>query len=355
MTVIRDRAAPARAARVDPATDPRWLELAEGPGGSLFTSPPWIAAVCETYGFTPEARIIEDHGGVRGGFAWVRVHDLRGERLVSLPFSDRAEPFAPDLPAWRAVAADALAPGAPPITVRCLAGSPALADPRLRAVGEAAWHATSLDGGPEAVRTRMSPEARRNLRAAARRGLRFVAARDLDSVRAVHRLHVALRKRKYRLLAPPVALFERIWERFAPEDRLLAVLARDGDEVVAGALYLVWGDVLYYKFGASLASHLDRRPNEGVAWTAIGWGAERGLGILDWGLSDLDQPGLLRFKRKWGAAEGRIVTVRGGGEPRPGAPGAAEMLGELTRLLTDDAVPEEIAARAGAILYRNFC
>jgi hypothetical protein len=31
------------------------------------------------------------------------------------------------------------------------------------------------------------------------------------------------------------------------------------------------------------------------------------------------------------------------------------MLGELTRLLTGDSVPDEVARKAGALLYRYFC
>ena len=59
---------------VDPAADPRWAELAARPGASLFTSPPWIAAVCGTYGFTPQARIALDGSGAPlGGLAWVPV------------------------------------------------------------------------------------------------------------------------------------------------------------------------------------------------------------------------------------------------------------------------------------------
>ena len=81
----------------DPRTDPRWHALVSGSQGSLFTSPPWIRSVCDTYGFTPQASIVTDAGGCpTDGFAWVPISDIRGERLVSLPFSDRAEPVVTD-------------------------------------------------------------------------------------------------------------------------------------------------------------------------------------------------------------------------------------------------------------------
>jgi CelD/BcsL family acetyltransferase involved in cellulose biosynthesis len=341
---------------VDPRSDPRWRELAATPGASLFTSPPWLSAVCGTYDLVPEGRVLVGADGrPLDGLAWVRVRDARGDRLSSLPFSDRAEPFGGGAAHWEALVRDALASELP-LTVRGLDHAPAAGDPRFRLVGEAAWHGLPLTGELEEVHARASAGTRRNLRAAASNGVRTVAAADLESVRCLHRLHVALRKRKYRMLAQPLTLFERIWSEFASRDGALTVLAVVDDRPIAGALYLVWNDVLYYKFGASVHEELQRRPNEAIHWTAIQWAKERGLRLLDWGLSDLDQPGLLRFKRKWGSVERRIVTLRAGGPPID-ARGAelGEVLHDLSRLLTDDSVPDEIAAQAGAVLYRYFC
>jgi CelD/BcsL family acetyltransferase involved in cellulose biosynthesis len=341
---------------VDPVTDPRWRRLAEGPRASLFTSPPWISAVCRSYGFAPEARLAVDAAGEPvGGFAWVAVDDVRGRRLSSLPFSDRADPLVPDAATWSALL-DAAKTGDEQLTLRCLADSPALADPRLRTVGEAAWHATPLDADLDELHRRIAGPSRRNIAAARRAGVRVEVRDDLDAVRAFHRLHVGLRKHKYRLLAQPREFFENIWHEFSAGGRCVTLLASLGDEVIAGAMFLEWHDVLYYKFGASAPTHLRVRPNDAVYWAGIRWGVERGLRLLDWGLSDLDQPGLVAFKRKWASVERRIVTLRSGRWVQgPEQERFGRELGELTRLLTDPSVPDEITARAGAVLYRYFC
>ncbi|UOY00197.1 hypothetical protein [Blastococcus sp. PRF04-17] len=195
---------------VDPRTDPAWRALATGPGGSLFTSPPWITAVCDTYGFTPDARVlIGADGRAEAGLAWTDVRDLRGERRLALPFCDRADPVVADLDQWRAVSADALA-GDLPFTLRALAGSPAAADPRFTVTGEAAWHRTSLQAAPDNLFRSFRPETRRNIAKAERSGVEVVLSADADAVAVMHGLHVGLRKRKYRLLAQPQELFDRI-------------------------------------------------------------------------------------------------------------------------------------------------
>lgn len=338
---------------VDPRADPRWAALAAGPAASVFTSPPWLRAICSTYDFTPHARIlVDEQGAPTDGFTWVPISDLRGDRLASVPFSDRAEPFGCEPSVWADLAADPLRSGLA-MTLRCLADAPALGHPDLQQVGSAAWHGLPLGAGDEEIFARFTSETRRGIRIADRNGLRVVTHTDIDAVRRFHELHVALRKRKYRLLAQPVDLFERLWQEFSPHEAVVTLLAYHDNQLVAGALYLVWNDVLYYKFAASVGEYLSLRPNEAIQWAAIQWATERGLTLLDWGLSDLNQPGLLSYKRKWGTEERRITTARTAG-PAPD-PEAGRVLGEVTDLLTDDAVPDEITARAGALLYRHFC
>jgi CelD/BcsL family acetyltransferase involved in cellulose biosynthesis len=345
----------ARAVAVDPRSDPRWAGLAAGPGGSLFTSPPWISAVCGTYGFVPTARITVDAGGrPRSGLAWIDVRDLRGERRLALPFSDRADPILPAAADWPDLSADALA-GDLPFTLRCLDDSPAAVDPRFCAAGEAAWHETPLDRSPDELHAAFRSQTRRNIATAERAGVRVELRSDREALATYHRLHVDLRRRKYRLLAQPLDFFECIWAAFAPADGIRTALALVGGRPVAGAVYLVWQDTVYYKFGASSAESLPLRPNDALHWALIRWARERGLRALDWGLSELDQPGLVGYKRKWATREGRIRTLRAGGPPRGRTAQVEDTLRTLTALLTDDAVPHDVAAGGGAALYRFFC
>ncbi len=340
---------------VDPRMDPLWAQLSSGPGGSLFTSPPWLSAVCDTYGFEPTARVaLDERGRPVSGLAWVDVCDLRGRRRVALPFSDRGDPMAADTESWAAVSGEALA-GDVPFTLRCLSGSPAGSDPRFAAAGEAAWHCTALDRPLEDLHAAFRSQTRRNIRTAESAGVDVVLSADENAVEEYHRLHVDLRRRKYRLLAQPLEFFTRIWKAFAPDDAIRTALAYVGGRPVAGAIYLVWQDTVYYKFGASLAEFLPHRPNDALHWRAIRWAHARGLRALDWGLSDLDQPGLVAYKRKWASTESRIRTLNVGGPPAGRSADVEDTLRSLTGLLTDPAVPDAVTARAGALLYRVFC
>jgi CelD/BcsL family acetyltransferase involved in cellulose biosynthesis len=342
---------------VDPRTDPRWRALACRDAASLFTSPPWLAAVSATYDFVPQARVeLLPDGAAGAGVAWVDVNDLRGPRRLTLPFSDRGDPVVSNLASWQALTHD-VGIDTVPFTVRTLDGSVLAADDRLELVGEAAWHRTPLDSSADDLWKRLSTNARHNVNAGLRNGVKVEIRDDLDAVREFHQLHTQLRKRKYALLAQPRAFFERIWEAFAATDdvRVLLATSPEGD-TIAGGMYLTWNGVLYYKFGASLAEHLLLRPNELVTWTAMQFGLERRLRALDWGLSDLDQPGLVAYKRKWATEERRIHTYRNTTAQQPAnQKEVGALLHSVTELFTDSSVPDNVTEQAGALLYRYFC
>jgi CelD/BcsL family acetyltransferase involved in cellulose biosynthesis len=336
----------------DPCTDDRWRALVEGPEGSLFTSPPWLRSVARTYGLHPSCRMLVRDGDAYAGFAYTRVDDLRGRRVVGLPFSDWSDPIGCGRDTWR-VLGDGVVDAGLPLRLRVRDATAPGADPRLEHRGHLAWHATEV-----ASANVRSSSARRNVAKAHREGVRVEIHRGPEALVEYHHLHVRRRKFRYGMLAQPLAFFENLHQEFAPNDSILTFLVRWDRLVIGGGVFLIWGDALYYKFGASSGEHLGLRPNDAMFDAALNWAREHGLRRVDWGCSDLDQPGLLDFKRKW-ADEERRITLLGAGrlDTHESARSAetAAVLHELTRLLTDTSVSDDLTARAGSLLYRYFC
>jgi CelD/BcsL family acetyltransferase involved in cellulose biosynthesis len=341
---------------VDPITDPAWAELMAGPRGNLFGSPPWIAALVETYGFTVSARIIDDGTGhARGGLAHAELRDFVGDRIVSLPFSDYLDPIAADDEEWRALVAP-LIERSLPVRLRVLDAEVPRLDARFEQRGTFAWHRTDLTRSEADIHGALASGLRQNVRAAERRGATVRFGTDLEDVRVLHLLHRSTRKHKYRMLAQPLSFFENLWKSFAPFDGIIVGQALHEGDVVAAALYLIWNDVLYFKCAASRADRLAVRPNELLAWESLRLGHGRGLREYDWGVSDVDQPGLIGYKRKF-ATDERLVSVLqhtpAGSSDRDG-PEVKRVLGDLTDAFTRADVPDAVTQRAGEILYRYF-
>src|SRR6266403_132161 len=97
-------------------------------------------------------------------------------------------------------------------------------------------------------------------------------------------------------------------------------------------------------------------PNDFLIWEGIQRGKERGFSYLDFGLSDIDQEGLVRYKRKFGTEEKTISFLRHepNGPPAPAEKELRQLLGTLTNRFTDHLVPDLVTEKAGEDLYRLF-
>ena len=343
---------------IDPKTDRRWQQLLDRYGGSVFHSPAWIRALADTYDLDIRARVLADGSGEpRAGVPFCRISDLQGERIVVLPFSDYCDPLVADDASWRRLVDSLLEPRLP-ITVRCLHNHLPLADERFTLAKRSKWHGIDLRPDLDTIRRNFSPSVRQWVRKAQRAGVAVRLARGEEDLRAFFLLHLQTRKRKHRLLAQPYRFFENVWRQFSCSDEYarLLLVAHYQDQVIGGTLFLGWKDTLFYKFNASDPAHLSLRPNDLIVWEGTALAKAKGFAWLDFGLSDWDQEGLVRFKRKFATDERTISAVRHTPDRAPtrSEQDAQDVLSAATDLLTDAAVPDDVTERAGDLLYRFF-
>lgn len=340
---------------IDPTTDQIWAELVTKNDSDVFHSPGWMRVLERTYGFEPRAVVVEHDGQVVAGLPYCEIRDIRGHRLVSLPFSDSCDPIVSGQEEWAEIVT-ALQTFDGPLTMRVLHNGVPLEDPRFVTVGQAGWHGLVLDSDVEAVWSGIDASARRAVRKARREGLEARPATDKDELRQFFDLHLRTRKGKYGLLAQPYAFFENIWDEFIDDGHGVLMLTYLDDSIIGGILFLEWQGAMHYKFNASSAEHINLRPNDLALWTAIESGCANGSTSIDFGLSDLDQEGLLRYKRKYATEEKTITMLRYQPEEHDSSDGenAGRLLSSITRLLTDERVPDEITEKAGDEMYRYF-
>ena len=237
--------------------------------------------------------------------------------------------------------------------LRCLHNELPLNDTRFSTVRQAMWHGVDLTRSEKDLWLGFSGSARRSVRKAERNGVVVRERKDLEAVRMFYRMHVKLRKSKYHMLAQPFAFFENLHQLFG--EQLTVLLAEAKGVPVAGIFFLQWADTLYYKFNASVDSTL--YSNDLLLWEGIRLGRRSGLARLDLGLSDLGQPGLIRYKRKYATEERKISMLRW--QPPGYADARGEQIGHvfnrITQLLVDPGVPDEVTGATGDEIYRYFC
>lgn len=341
---------------LDPRTDPLWRRLVERNTSSVFHSPSWIQVLTDTYGWNAGAYVmLDDNGDPCAGIPFCRISDILGDRIVALPFSDYCDPLVEGTRDWEALIEQIL-PEHCPINLRCLHNDVPFLDERFTMAKQAKWHRLDLRPDLDSLWRAMHESTRRAIRKSQREGLTVRKAESDQELRFFFEMHLKVRKYKYGLLAQPYSFFQNIWKHFVEKQRGFLLFALHEDKIVAGDFFLEWKDTLYYKFNASLPDNLSHRPNDMLIWEAIQYGKKEGYTYLDFGLSDIDQEGLVRYKRKFATEEKIISFLRHepNGGPTPGEKEMRALLARLTHRFTDQLVPDPVTEKAGEALYRLF-
>jgi CelD/BcsL family acetyltransferase involved in cellulose biosynthesis len=351
----RPTAASSRLMLIDPREDPRWERLIARHSCPVFLCPAWLDLIARTYGFPVRAVVKGEGRRLTAGLPFVTI-DGPSPRLACLPFSDYADPPVENAAALNELLAELirLYPGHE-VRLR-VRESPA---PSRRLGFELAsadrWHGLDLGPGEETLWANAHPEFRRSVRRAQRAGLSVRRLRRPE-LRGFYELHLAVRKRRYRLLPQSFDFFREVYRRFHGGGRgfFLGAFTPEG-RLVAAHCYLIWRDLLVYKFGASDYTRPDLPANHLLHWQAVRAALGLGLQRFDLGHSPADQPGLLRYKSHLGAREGTInYYVRRAPEEAPSAAGFRQDLAAMARLATGPEVPDAVTEAVGAALYRYF-
>ena len=276
---------------------------------------------------------------------------LTGRRLVSLPFSDICTPaLARDAdPAALVALGEALAEEARrtglALTVReSLPSAPgAFVQPQFFR------HLLPLADDPtEVERSYSKSQVRRGIKKAKRENLRGERRTDAWALDAFYSLHVKTRKR-LGVPTQPRRFIRRFEELFAAGLGFVGMIF-DDRQPIAAAVFLTYNGTVTYKYGASDARKLGKRPNNLLFSELIRWACEAGFQTLDFGRTEIDNEGLRSFKRSWGASEVELsYTHFAENEPSP-----QPVLRDRVMTASIQRSPAVVGRLVGEALYRHF-
>lgn len=285
--------------------DPAWERLiGEQPEATIFHHPAWIGLLSECYRYHPFLMTLCDsYGVIQAGLPFIEINNILTRRYwASLPFTDYCNPLGHTTEA-RSDLNDRLVrltnqPGIPDMEVRwdfsAMHSKPCDSPYLLTKI--------CLDPDPDKIFGLIHHSHRRNVRVARKHEVRIESGASLEYILKYYALHVQTRRRQG-IPAQPRRFFELLAEKVLRRGLGFVLLAYQGENCLAGAVFLHWGQTLTYKYGASRADGLAMRPNHIIFWNAIQWGCEHGYRIMDLGRTDLGNTGLRDFKKRWGGKE----------------------------------------------------
>jgi len=340
--------------RIDPITDARWAEFVErNPSSSVFHSLPWLQAVKRTYGYEPAVLTTTPPSTpLTNGILFCQVKSwLTGRRLVSLPFSDHCEPLTAGTDALTEIARE----------LKASTGAGKWKYVELRPVSEMpllSGAATSFScmlhmldiSAPAAdiLRKTHKTSIQQPIKRAEREGIEIERGSSEPLLKAFYDLMVKTRRR-HQVPPQPIAWFRNLGETMG--ERMKIRVARLKGEPIASILTLQHKNTLIYKYSASDNAFNNLGATPYLIWDSIVDGKASGCTAMDLGRSETDKPGLIDFKRRWGATAMQLNYLRWSGVPAgDAARGRLSGLGKRVFGM----MPDFVLQMTGRILYRHI-
>ena len=338
---------------IDPKEDPAWDErLLRSGDHSFFHSAGWARVLEEAYGFKPVYFARLEDGRLHFLMPMMEVSGvLRGRRGVSLPFSDRCAPFAEDPESVLPAALEAIEHG----KTRGWR-SVEWRDDRYGPKGAPYWgtylvHEIGLRKTEESLFRSLSPGNRRNVRKAVREGVTVRIEQSPEAMRSFYRLN-CMTRRRHGLPPQPYVFFKSILEHVLSRDHGRIFAAYHSGRMIAASVFFDFGTEALFKYGASEPDRRRLRPNNLIMWEAMKWYNRKDFLNLSLGRTEPANPGLLRFKRTFGADERPLRYLRF--DLVKGAYAAGRPRGRDPLRPFFSRIPSWVLRIIGRLFYRQF-
>jgi CelD/BcsL family acetyltransferase involved in cellulose biosynthesis len=291
---------------LNPLDDSRWDPFVEAhPQGSIYHHSSWLKVIASTYRqATPLCFAKTEGDRLKAALpAFVVRSRLTGTRLVSLPFTSYCNPLYEEQSDLTGLVNAVI--GSLPVHQAAfyeLRTREALPE-GARSLKQHAYHMThilNLEGGFGKVRKGISSNIVTNKKRADKAGVKTRRAECEKDLQAFYRVHAVTRK-KQGFPIQPFSFFRNMSDLMGPGDHVRFLLAEAEGRVIAGIVLFRFGKWVSYEIGASLPEYLEARPNHLLLWNAVEEACMEGREFFDFGKSPPDNPGLVEFKRRWGA------------------------------------------------------
>jgi CelD/BcsL family acetyltransferase involved in cellulose biosynthesis len=340
---------------IDPLADSRWNDLvASHPKASVFHHPGWLTALAKTYNYRTLAVTSAPPGEpLTDGVVFCEVKSwITGSRLVSLPFTDHAEPLLSDA-GERNGLADWMRSEFQKHKWRYIELRPlsAAVTPSSGVEQSQSFWLHTLDLAPstEKIFEKLHKSClQRRIIHAGKQQLAYERGCSDTLLTEFYRL-LMITRRRFRLLPQPRKWFQNLVEYMRPNVEIR--VARKGGTAVAAILTLRHRGTVVYKFGCSdhAYHHLAAMPF--LFWKLIEESKSENREEIDFGRTDVENVGLVRFKDRFGTSRRKLNYYRYAEQAREKV--ALHFGPSSTRALFS-ALPNALSSRAGGLVYRHI-
>ena len=317
---------------------------------NLFSSPDWLTVLHKTYNCKIFLKYIERDERIASTIIYCVVKNFLEWKICICSYCDYFDCYIERPEDWR-LFFDSLREEYPQyrIAVRNLRGETALVFSEFKILSQERFHFLDVRDPLEVIWKRTHDSFKSAVKQSQKIGVQ-VRKCSRPELEKFFKLHLNLRKNKYRLFPQPYRFFDYIWQQYMEKNQggMLGAYDPNGN-FIGGNIYLICGDTLYYKFNTSKLGSLKYRPNNLLFWEGIKFAKERNLNTIDLGSSGFHQEGLILFKNHTGA---KCLNITHLGFTPPGYKFSQKrILKFMTRTFTMPWMPDFMLEWGSSIIY----
>lgn len=150
------------------------------------------------------------------------------------------------------------------------------------------------------------------IKKATKQGVRVRPAETVADLQSWYELYLET-MRWHATPARPYRFFKSCWDLLRSRGMMRLLLAEQDEggqsRLLAGSMFLMFGQTVFYAFNGRHREDLELRPNDVIQWHAIHDACSAGYRYYDMGEVAEGNTGLVSFKLKWGAKPQEIYRI----------------------------------------------
>ena len=342
--------------QIDPLQDRRWTEFVDAhPQASVFHMSSWLKALHRNYGYQPLAFTTSPPGAeLKDGIVFCHVDSwFTGKRLVSVPFADHCSPLvnrAESLYEMLECIARTKGLNVRYIEIRPLGSDACFREnTSFREQGQFRIHSLDLRPALDVILKSFHKDSvQRRILHAERANLLYEKGSSRELLKKFYYLFVQTSRRHG---VPPKSMqwYEDLLAAFKERGQIR--VASKMDVPIAAILTLSHNGTVTYKYGGSEKRYHSFAGIPFLLWRAILEAKKAGAHTFDMGRSDLDNPGLIVFKSKWGTVNSPLTYWRCPAQGHGPSWSRASLSSIGGYVLSK--LPNGVVTRVGEVLYKH--
>lgn len=323
-----------------------WNTFAGQNGGTVFHAFEWGDVIEHAFDYK-RVYLLAEEDGILGIMPLFYLKGfMAGRRLVSLPVSDVGGPIGSPS------AVHELLESTQQLMLDCAADyvevKSLLQEEDYVAGKQYVTFRLNLPGSEQELQHVIGKKNRNLVRKAEKEGVRIEQVRDSAGIDEFYGVYAKTMKD---LGTPPYPkkFYGYMQSILAPKGKATILVAKHGEETVAGAVFLKFGETMYYFAGVSPHKYRHLSSNTLLVYTGLTQAVKEKIKLFDFGRTQTI--GVYNFKKDWGGREEKLTYCYKMLNPEKKiSSGKMQELAPIWRKL----MPLKIANTIGPAIRRNF-